>query len=388
MDPTFGVDGVAFSGLEGTDSFHDLMLQPSGEIVVVGTLDSQSVIARYTGEGELDQSFGDMGLVVAKTSDTFSAFSKVDQQRDGSLIAVGQSRNATFDMLVARFSADGELDTSFGTGGFTMIDTGGEDAAGELIVLPDDSLLIGGLATPAATGTDFALVRLTAAGIIDSGFGSAGFAFAHSDQRDTVRGMTRDGQGRIVAGGDVSPDRDSLDKTVGFVRFTADGALDTSFGDQGWALFRSAAATGDEVGALTVLEGGEILAAGVFDGEFGLIRLTSTGELDESFGELGRARAGFAGRASALLREAGSTLVVGSDAALAVMVRITDAGELDPSLDDDGVRTFDLATGDSDRFFDVARQEDSRLVAVGWAEDGSMTVPPPLDGVLVRLDVR
>jgi hypothetical protein len=89
-----------------------------------------------------------------------------------------------------------------------------------------------------------------------------------------------------------------------------------------------------------------------------------------------------------LLREAGSTLVFGTDDARAVMVRIDDVGELDPSLDEDGVLTIDLSPSDSDTFFGAARQEDGRVVAVGRAEDGSMMVPPPLDGVLVRLDVH
>lgn len=390
LDPAFGASGIALSGLEGADSFQDLTLQPSGAIVVVGVLDSKALIARYTSEGELDPSFGDMGFVVAETSDTFSVFTKVDQQSDGSLVAVGQSSNATFDMLVARFRADGELDSSFGDGGFTIVDTGGEDAAGELIVMPDDSLLIGGLATPGTTGTgtDFAVVQLTADGMPDLEFGSEGLAFAHSDQADSVRGMALDAEGRIVVGGDVSPDRMTLNKTVGFARFTAAGTLDMSFGDQGWALFPSASATGDELGALTILEGGELLAAGAFDGELGLMRLTSTGEVDSSFGELGRAHAGLAGRASALLREAGSTLVLGTDDARAVMVRINDVGELDLSLDEDGVVTFDLSASDTDRFFGAARQEDGRIVAVGRAEDGSIMIPPPLDGVLVRFDVH
>jgi uncharacterized delta-60 repeat protein len=388
LDRTFGVEGITLSGLEGADSFQDLTLQPSGAIVVVGVLDSKALIARYTSGGELDPSFGDMGFVVAETSDTFSVFTKVDQQSDGRLVAVGQSSNATIDMLVARFSADGELDSSFGDGGFTIVDTGGEDAAGELIVMSDDSLLIAGLATPAANGTDFAVVQLTADGMPDLEFGSEGLAFAHSDQADSVRGMARDAEGRIVVGGDASPDRMTLNKTVGFARFTAAGALDMSFGEQGWALFPSASATGDEIGALTILEGGELLAAGVFDGELGLMRLTSTGEVDSSFGESGRAHAGLAGRASALLREAGSTLVLGTDDARAVMVRINDGGELDPSLDEDGVVTFDLSASDSDRFFGAARQEDGRIVAVGRAEDGSMMIPPPLEGVLVRFDMH
>jgi uncharacterized delta-60 repeat protein len=385
LDPTFGVDGIALLDLKESEQFAGVAIQPSGKILAVGVVGGQACIARYTREGALDPSFGDMGLALAEISDTTSAFSKVDQQSDGSLIAVGQSGNATGDMFVARFSAEGQLDGSFGTDGFTVIDTGGDDGLTELIVLPDDTILIGGYATPAATGTDFAVAHLDADGIPDPNFGSGGLACAHYDQSDRALGMGRDSQGRIVVGGGVAPDSNSDNKSVGFARFTATGVLDSSFGNNGWTVVPKAGATRDIVEDLIILSGDEILATGCLDGEPGLIRLTSTGEVDAGFGLSGRAHAGFSGRGRALIREAGSTLVVGYDATyddtLAVVARFTDAGDLDPSLAGAGVRTYDLGTGHA-WFADAARQEDGRLVAVGMAEGET------LDGVLVRLDVR
>lgn len=384
LDPTFGVDRIALSDLEEATDFAGVEIQPSGKIVVVGVIGNDAAIARYTREGALDPSFGDTGLALVEFGNNYSHFSKVDQQSDGSLIAIGLWRksDATRDMLVARFSAEGQLDRSFGTDGFTVIDTGDEDAAAELIVLPDDTLLIGGYATPAATGEDFAVVRLDADGIPDPSFGSAGLAFAHPDQSDRALAMGRDSQGRIVLGGCVSPDSDSDEVRVGFARFTATGVLDGSFGNNGWTVVPKAGATDDSVEDLIVLGGDEILATGSLDGELGLIRLTSTGEVDVGFGVSGQAHAGVSGRGRALIREAGSTLVVGYSGTLAAVAKFNDAGDLDPSFAGDGFRTCDLGTGDSDRFDDVACQEDGRLVAVGWAE-GETT-----DGVLVRLDIR
>jgi len=184
LDPTFGVDGIVFLDLEDLVMFDGVAIQPSGKILVVGVIGNQACIARYTREGTLDPSFGDTGLTLAELGNGFSNFSKVDQQSDGSLIAVGTLHDATRDMLVARFSEEGQLDRSFGTDGFTVIDAGGEGAATEFILLSDDTLLIGGWATPGATGTDFAVVHLDADGVPDPNFGSAGLAFAHYDQSD------------------------------------------------------------------------------------------------------------------------------------------------------------------------------------------------------------
>ncbi len=202
LDPTFGVDGIALHDLGGGETFAGLTIQPSGGIVVagviIGTGDSKALVARFTSDGALDPSFGKMGLVMVEAGGSYSVFSKIAQQSDGGLVAVGQSGNATSDMLVARFSAEGQLDTTFGTDGFAMIDSGGDDSAAELIVLSDDTLLIGGWATPAATGTDFAVAHLDADGIPDPNFGSGGLACAHYDQKEKVLAMGRDSQGRIV----------------------------------------------------------------------------------------------------------------------------------------------------------------------------------------------
>jgi len=185
-----------------------------------------------------------------------------------------------------------------------------------------------------------------------------------------------------VIGGAVSPDDYSDNASVGFARFTATGALDSSFGNNGWTVVPKTGATGETVSDLIILSGDEILAAGSLDGEFGLIRLTSTGEVDAGFGVSGRAHAGFSGRGIASIREAGSTLVVGYDLSHAVVARFTDAGDLDSSLAGDGFRTYDLGSEDVDWFADVARQEDGRLVVVGMADSETR------DGMLVRLDVR
>ena len=117
-------------------------------------IDDQAFVGRFTDEGVLDSSFGDMGLTVPELGGMFSIFSKVDQQSDGKLIAAGQSLDPMGDIVVARFHAEGQLDTTFGTDGFTIIDAGGDDSGAELIVLPDDTLLIGGELSRAGTGSD------------------------------------------------------------------------------------------------------------------------------------------------------------------------------------------------------------------------------------------
>jgi uncharacterized delta-60 repeat protein len=388
LDPTFGEEGVALLDRGSDELIASVTIQPSGSIVVAGMVDNQAFVGRFTAEGLLDSSFGDMGLTVPELGGTSSIFSKVGQQGDGKLIAAGQSLSPMGNIVVARFSAEGQLDTTFGTDGVTTIDAGGRDSGAELLVLPDDTLLIGGELSHAGTGSDFAVVHLLSDGTPDPDFGSAGLSFAHNDQDENLLAMGRDGQGRIVVSGTVAPDGTPGSRSLAFARFTAEGILDSSFGDDGWTVIPRTGDTGDAMQTLVILDDGDILATGDIDGELALIRLTSTGELDASFGAAGRARAGLSGMGQVLILESGSTLVVGTHDELGAVVRFTEAGALDPSLAGTGFQTYDLGIEGSVTLFAAALLEDGRLVASGAVYGEVPAPPPPVDGVLIRLELR
>src|SRR5262249_40006853 len=91
--------------------------------------------ARYDASGALDPSFGDHGLVnvrVGRDAVTEPSSALIDAQ--GRLVIAGynggrkvKSRLGSFDewtnhLVVARFTADGRLDGSFGHGGFALAD--------------------------------------------------------------------------------------------------------------------------------------------------------------------------------------------------------------------------------------------------------------------------
>src|SRR5690606_37687796 len=85
-----------------------------------------------------------------------------------------------FDMFVARLLANGSLDPSFGDAGVRAIafDQGGDDydmVAG-LALAPDGDIVLAGVVSTAASGTDIGLVRLHADGNLDPGFGTGGRA--------------------------------------------------------------------------------------------------------------------------------------------------------------------------------------------------------------------
>jgi len=91
------------------------------------------------------------------------------------------------DYLVARFNADGTLDTSFGTGGFfTLFDGLVDDSANAVAILPDGKIIVAGGAGESSTSAY--VFRLDPDGTLDPTF--SGMAFKRL--RDWGRGVNGD----------------------------------------------------------------------------------------------------------------------------------------------------------------------------------------------------
>src|SRR4051812_4671717 len=77
--------------------------------------------------GLLDPTFGSGGVVTSSFSTRFDIAEDVLVQPDGKIVAGGWSNQGrtSYDFLVARYNADGTLDTSFGSGGRAATDFGG-----------------------------------------------------------------------------------------------------------------------------------------------------------------------------------------------------------------------------------------------------------------------
>jgi uncharacterized delta-60 repeat protein len=130
LDLTFGTGGKALVTFPGGLDVGDLLLQRDGRLVVTGTSsnpanpDARSIaLARFTAKGQLDSTFGSGGRVIAGYETDFYGVARAAVQSDGRILVVGtQSRTGpgaewTSDMLVARFNTDGSLDRTFSPGG-------------------------------------------------------------------------------------------------------------------------------------------------------------------------------------------------------------------------------------------------------------------------------
>ncbi|MEY2937426.1 MAG: hypothetical protein RL062_15, partial [Bacteroidota bacterium] len=88
--------------------------------------------------GSLDNSFGNAGKVVSNFSAIAEEAKAVSLQDDGKIVIAGFAQFAATgkDFLVARYSADGTLDLSFGNNGVWTLDLqlGSDDVAHSMVI--------------------------------------------------------------------------------------------------------------------------------------------------------------------------------------------------------------------------------------------------------------
>ncbi len=183
LDLTFGTDGKVLTDFSGNgDAGTAVALQADGRIVVAGLarsgIDEASAdfaLARYEADGTLDSSFGNAGRVITDFAANFDIASAVAIQADGKIVAAGRSQNDSgIDFALARYDSDGNLDPTFGTGGMvrTVFPTGISRILA-VAIQADQKIVAAGRAI-GPNVYDFALARYNVDGTLDPSFGSGG----------------------------------------------------------------------------------------------------------------------------------------------------------------------------------------------------------------------
>jgi uncharacterized delta-60 repeat protein len=295
LDTSFGVGGVATIAPPApyaTTTAEAIAVDAQGRIVVAGEVaDSVPAVARLLPDGRLDPAFAAGGILVASDryrrlpgwwrSIAFDGASIVvaGAVDDGPPFGSGLGTLA----VLARIAENGVPDAGFGSGGFLELPLPGvaSASAGALAVDHSGRIVLGLLR---ASTADFpgdasaALVRLTAAGGLDSSFGSGGEVKLGALMGNTPSVIvTR--TGTIVAFGGWAARAGT--GTAIAVRLQPSGRPDETFGTHGEIVDRSAT---PRAGALDC-QGDLIVSAGGDVRRFG-----PDGRLDASFRSAGAMR--------------------------------------------------------------------------------------------------
>jgi uncharacterized delta-60 repeat protein len=270
MDSSFGDGGWITTLPFASNAFvHDLLADDSGGFVAV----SSSRLWRMSGDSTLDLNFG----IGGSASVDFDALAGA-MQRDGKLVVVGADRpERGYSLAMARYDSEGSLDLTFGRHGIVRV----ASAAGgqSVVLLPDGKLLVAAPKLDAVMQRAGLLLRFLPSGELDSSFGEGGIV---TDPDFTLGpahlALQRDG--KILAGGAVM--RGAYPQIGCVARYHPDGSRDLSFGQNG--LYIDGFST-RQVFDVLVAPSGDIYVATYSS----LLRLTSSGQLDTTFGRNGEA---------------------------------------------------------------------------------------------------
>jgi uncharacterized delta-60 repeat protein len=357
LDPSFGSGGsVALERPAGKlFAFSGVAVDSQGRVLIAGSvrplptastpdpLISSALVRRLTPGGAPDTGFGEGGTLIsdlgieppmigterykgASVGLRSIAVDSADRPvLTGGFVAevkpCPSTETAISTAFVARLTEAGSLDTGFGEGGLRSISNLSSFGQGK--VLPSGSIFAvgsGGTICEGSSGPRVVLTGVGSGGLLDPGFGFAGFRSLGYLQVP-IAAVTP--SGRILLLGRPKRGGTGISRQL-VIRLLPDGALDPSFGRTGRVVVTgprnvSAAAIAAD-GRDRVLLAGHISRPvskkpGPSRSSFLLSRLKRKGTFDRTFGKRGSVRTGFGGPASSfatqVLLDQGGRILVG-----------------------------------------------------------------------------
>jgi uncharacterized delta-60 repeat protein len=422
LDPTFADDGLLFldSGAQ-SDRINGVLADglgayATGALAVVTAGSADLVLLKLRADGTLDPAFGNGGVAAIDGGSFSDSGAAIARQPDGRLLVAGRLNNGAYsDWALARFNADGSVDTTFGEAdgaggrrGFVRAniapDAFTNDEAVDLALQSDGRIVVAGRGfeiqcSPGNPGCGFkyarfALLRFTSDGSLDPGFGSAGKVVSPPllfQVGEFATGIARRADGRLPA--------DDRITVVGYLgagqgavvrRYLANGSPDPSFAVAGTLHITDTTVSGVRTGlsridAGRLREDGRLVVVGRGgDRGFAFLGLLADGSRDPGFGTShGRAHVKFSPvtdydepAALALLADgriaaAGyASMPIGQTrAADFAAVQLLPDGRPDPEFGDGAGRaSFPLALG-VDEALALAALADGGLLLGGVAND-------------------
>jgi uncharacterized delta-60 repeat protein len=302
-DLLFGSLGSRTVDFGTNDWLGGVTVQADGRIVLAGSsyvdddplLHRYPALARLTADGDLDPTFGTGGQLRLDSPPWSGAEIQVQEgvavTTAGKLVLHGRCRlcpsNDDWRVFVVRLLADGTLDTAFDGDGWYVLPVDLEELSHRSLALDSANRIVIAAILP---DPDFTLSfwRLTPAGLLDPTFGGGdGRVDTEIEPGNPLQLVVAPADGRLY-----------VRFALGVWRFQANGALDAAYGNEGFA-WLGGHDEGSAVLDVALQSDGKLVGAGVINpngadnGDFFLARLLADGSLDSSFAGNGLRRVPF-----------------------------------------------------------------------------------------------
>ena len=363
LDTTFASGGTAVwdNGAANDEYGVAIAVQADDKIVVLGGItptpaNHKMILIRYDKDGNLDTTFGDGTGSITFTPDSsyFFEATALTIQADGKLVVSGSSWTTPNNAIVARFNADGTLDSGadgFGSGtGYVVFNPGTTNAsAASILYQAGGSLLFGG--EIAGTGQSSGYVaRLLSDGSLDTTFNGTGYVTTASaaGKYYSLKPIGFQSLGTIIVTSDLWDSVASI-STPFMMRLTSSGLQDPTFGSGGVATYVPATGEADFTKSVVLADDRIVTVGGYYP-------------------------------------------VTGNDQALTVLCDAN--GVLDATFGSGGVTSLSIPGGTGNWLYSILQQPDGKLVSVGTIygtvdngfimrqSSGAADTTPPTDGTL------
>ncbi len=333
--------------------------------------------------GTIDVTFGDAGKVIIDNGFT-DLFTDVEVQSDQKIVAVGISYDAAWNALtkVYRFLPDGSPDMTFASDGVFTYSLNNEANVYGCVIKDDGKILMTGSTTD-YNDYRILLIQLNSDGTLDNMFGDNGVVVQKigpdmnffEDHSYAVAIQ----DGKILVAGKSYNENFQFVPVV--VRFTENGVLDTTFGDEGVAGIPVVEVEND-FDCLVVQEDGYIVASGHYAVDFLqfamlVVRFMPDGSIDSAFGEDGLFIQTYGADAEGF----GISLTPNNDIVVAgftaspeynfsmLLMQLDNDGVLDPNFGNNGFVISDLAQYDVGSALHI--QPDGKILVAGSTGEGA-----------------
>ena len=380
LDSSFGTDGIVTTAISPKyNNVATTMVQADGKILVAGHAGTSSTyqmtIVRYNTDGSLDSSFGNGGTLGFNVGPLKSFIMDLAQQPDGKILIGGRTwDDVSGNFALVRLKEDGSFDDTFGTNGVAYITTAENDVAEAMSLLDDGKILMAGY-----KNDNFTVAKFSADGSVDTTFGVDGWSVLTYDNASSyATAMAIQNDGKIVISGFGLTGENRFQ--IAAARLNVDGSADNSFGTEGkvafnvgdWNDFGEGIALQDD--GKILIGGHKWIANAQQRHDLFVARLNTDGSIDTSYGNNGVGTARLvdgANYASDMVLQAdGKTVLAGSTALNGeykmALVRFTTDGNLDSTFGaaGDGMVSIDNV-GLEDYGRAVALQADQKIILAG-----------------------
>lgn len=359
-------------------------------ILLLSSLTLLPTVYALAPDGMHDQLFGFEGFTTISTGGASTIITDIAIQNDDKIIICGAQTTGligpfTFNMYLARFNSDGTLDTTFANQGILIENRFVTNSSAindpiRIAIKPDGRIIT------AATNQriDIFINSYLSNGQPDNTFGDNGLVSVDlGTVFDRVVGLaiTREGDILIAANAQTTPK---------LIKLSSHGSLDQTFGVNGIAT--PGLPGGITFSDIEIMHDGKIAVGGSSPDQLFLSRFNQNGTLDTTFGT----NSGYIlVTIPSVLMLAGSCLTIQPDdkfiiggqgnifGGIAILVaRCTPEGLLDTSFGSRGIATYFVQAGMFSGASDIALQSDEKIVLTGFNNTSALTFRLLPNGIL------